>query len=171
MVASCEARRRRPPTSTRLPTTPFRSDAAVPNGTSIAFLAEYGGAAALFAADAHAPVLVASIKRLLRDRGLDRLAVDVFKVSHHGSQNNVSAELLALLDCRRYLLSSNGDYFCHPDREAVGRIVKFGVRTPSLHFNYKSRYNDVWARARSPGAIRVRRALSRGGRAPVFRCR
>ena len=63
---------------------------------------------------------------LLRKRGIDRLKLDVLKVSHHASQNNLSKDLLALLDCRRYCISTNGDYFCHPDREAVGRIVKYG---------------------------------------------
>jgi hypothetical protein len=138
-----------PSTSTdvdELAAVPFSSDAGVPNGTSIALLAEYRGAAALLGADAHAPVLAASIERLLRERGLDRLRADVFKLAHHGSRNNISADLLRLLDCRHYLLSSNGDHFCHPDREAIARIIKFGGERPSLHFNYKSRYNEVWAR-------------------------
>jgi hypothetical protein len=125
---------------------PFKGDAGVPNGTSIALLAEYGGAAALLAADAYAPVLSASIKRLLEQRGKQRLKLDALKVAHHGSRNNLSVELLALVDCPQYLLSSNGDYFCHPDREAIARIVKYGGERPSLHFNYRSRYNEVWER-------------------------
>jgi len=72
--------------------------------------------------------------------------VDVFKVAHHGSQNNTSVELLGLIDCHHYLLSSNGDHFCHPDRETIGRILKYGGAAPSLHFNYRTRYNEVWDR-------------------------
>ena len=49
----------------RSPTRTFGGDNGAPNGTSIALLAEFGGASALFAADAHAPVLVESIKTLL----------------------------------------------------------------------------------------------------------
>jgi beta-lactamase superfamily II metal-dependent hydrolase len=124
----------------------FAGDKGVPNGTSIAVLAEFGGAAALLAADAHAPVLGASIQTLLRQRGGKRLRLDAFKVSHHASQNNLSSELLQLLDCRRYLVSTNGDHFCHPDREAIGRIIKYGGDRPALHFNYRSKYNEVWER-------------------------
>ncbi len=126
---------------------PFGGDNGAPNGTSIALLAEFGGASALLAADAHAPVLVESIRTLLRQRGAKRLKLDVFKVSHHASQNNVSTELVQLLDCPRYIMSTNGDHFCHPDRQAVARLIKYGKsdgNPPALYFNYKSRYNEVW---------------------------
>jgi hypothetical protein len=137
-----------PSTSTdvdQLADTPFNGDAAVANGSSIAFLAEFGGASVLFGADAYAPTLVTSIQRLLEDRGLDRLPLDAFKVPHHGSQNNLSSDLLKMLACRNYLFSSNGDHFCHPDRQAVARIIKYGGYQPSLHFNYRSRYTEVWS--------------------------
>jgi len=138
-----------PSTSTnvdKLADTPFAGDAAAPNGSSIALLAEFGGASALLGADAHAPVVVESVRKLLRQRGIDRLRLDVFKVSHHASQNNVSTELLQLLDCKSYGVSTNGDHFCHPDREAIARIIKYGGKGPVLHFNYRTRYNDVWER-------------------------
>ena len=126
--------------------TPFGGDNGAPNGTSIAVLAEYEGASALLAADAHAPVLVASIRKLLakRPHSKAKLKIDLFKVSHHGSQNNVSAELVQLLDCPRYLLSTNGDHFYHPDRQAMARIIKYGGDEKRIYFNYKSHLNDVW---------------------------
>jgi beta-lactamase superfamily II metal-dependent hydrolase len=126
---------------------PFSEDAGAPNGSSIALLAEFGGAAAVFAADAYPSVLAASIRRLLRQRGKKRLKLDAFKLAHHGSKNNLSVELLDLIDCPTYLLSSNGDYFCHPDRQAVARVVKHGGTRPALHFNYRSGFNNVWERA------------------------
>ena len=96
-----------PSTSTdvdKLADTPFASDAAAPNGSSIALLAEFGGASALLGADAHAPVLVKSVRKLLRQRGVERLRLDAFKVSHHASQNNLSHRAPAaprLQDVRR----------------------------------------------------------------------
>ena len=128
---------------------PFNGDKAAPNGTSIAVLAEYQGKAALLAADAHAPVLVDSIRKLLVARKQERLKIDAFKASHHASRNNVSTELVSLLDCPRFLISTNGSHFYHPDREAIARIIKYGKsggRNPELIFNYRSQYNDVWER-------------------------
>jgi beta-lactamase superfamily II metal-dependent hydrolase len=124
--------------------TTFDADDGAPNGTSIAVLAEFGGARALLAADAHAPVLVASIRRLLQQRGETRLKIDAFKVSHHASQRNISTELIELLDCRRYLVSTNGDHFSHPDRQAIARIIKSGGPRAELCFNYRSRFTEVW---------------------------
>ena len=107
-------------------------------------MAEFNGARVLFAADAHAPVLVESIKTLLRQSGDDRLKLDLYKVSHHGSQNNVSSELIELLDCPRYLVSTNGDHFFHPDRQAMARILRYGGERKTVYFNYNNRLNDVW---------------------------
>lgn len=127
--------------------TPFKGDRGAPNGTSIALLAEFGGASVLLAADAHAPVLESSIQTLLAQRHASRLTVDLFKVSHHGSQNNVSSTLIRLLDCSRYLISTNGDHFYHPDRQAIARILKYGGERKELLFNYNSRFNQVWGDA------------------------
>jgi beta-lactamase superfamily II metal-dependent hydrolase len=127
--------------------TTFGGDNGAPNGTSIAVLAEYEGAGALFAADAHAPVLVNSIQKLLAQRKVSRLKLDLFKVSHHGSQNNVSSELVQLLDCERYLISTNGDHFYHPDRQAIARILKYGGNKKTLYFNYNNALNEVWGDA------------------------
>ena len=54
-----------------------------------------------------------------------------------------------LLDCPRFLISTNGDHFYHPDRQAIARIIKHGKPgrgKPELIFNYRTRYNDVWER-------------------------
>jgi hypothetical protein len=128
----------------RLADVPFAGDPGVPNGTSIALLAEYGGASVLLAADAHAPVLVEAIRMLLRERNQEKLKVDLFKVSHHGSQNNVSAELVSLLDCHRFLISTNGDHFYHPDRQAIARILKYGAGEKTISFNYQNDCTEVW---------------------------
>lgn len=122
----------------------FAGDSSAPNGSSIALLAEFGGASVLLAGDAHAPILVESIRSLLRQRGAQRLKLDLFKVSHHGSHNNLSRELLDLLDCPRYLISTNGDHFYHPDRQAVARILRYGGDRKDLYFNYCNRFNEVW---------------------------
>jgi len=122
----------------------FTPDTAAPNGSSIAVLAEYRGKSALLGADAHAPLLVASIRKLLKQRGVKKLRLDAFKVSHHASQNNLNVELMRLLDCRNYLISTNGDHFNHPDREAIGRVIHYGGEQPRLWFNYRTALNEVW---------------------------
>ncbi len=123
---------------------PFKSDRTATNGSCIAFLAEYQGKACLFLGDAHSPILVDSIKRLLEKRGEEKLAVNAIKLPHHGSKNNMSRELIELLDCPRYFVSTNGNIFAHPDAEAIARIIRYGGRSPIIFFNYLSDIARIW---------------------------
>ncbi|HPT25850.1 MAG TPA: hypothetical protein PLZ95_05475 [Bryobacteraceae bacterium] len=123
----------------------FKSDTAKANGASIAMLAEFGNKAVLLAADAHSPVVEAGLKRLLKERGQNKLRLNAFKLAHHGSQFNNSPALIEMLDCPAYLFSTNGEKFNHPDPETVARILKArqGAKT-QLWFNYRSDENGVW---------------------------
>lgn len=125
---------------------PFKADPTAPNGSSIAFLAEYDGRSALLTGDAHAPVLETSIATLIRNRGHDRLPVDAVKLAHHGSKYNLSPALLALLDCRRFLVSTDGTSSSrHPDPVGLARIVTT-VPGAQLEFNYASEYTTPWSK-------------------------
>lgn len=122
-----------------------RPDNAKANGASIAFLAECAGKRCLFLADAHPDAVCASLERLLAERGLERLAVDAVKVAHHGSKGNTTDALMALIESPRFLFSSNGAQFKHPDREAVQRVIARSVHPqPRLYFNYVSDFNREW---------------------------
>jgi beta-lactamase superfamily II metal-dependent hydrolase len=126
----------------------FTPDPAVANSTSIALLAEFGGKRALLTGDAWAPVLEAGIGRLLRQTQAERLRLDVLKVAHHGSKNNTSSSLLERIVTARYLFSSSGAIFHHPDRQAVSRAIVAGARggvEVELCFNYRSVDNEAWA--------------------------
>jgi hypothetical protein len=129
---------------TALAGSPFRPDTSSANGSSIAFLAEYGGRSCLFTGDAFPAVLTGSLARLRQERGLDRLVVDAIKLPHHGSRRNVSAELVRSVTGRAYLFSTNGSVFGHPDPEAVARVIRFGSPAPQLVFNYRSEQNRIW---------------------------
>ena len=130
----------------------FEADTKEPNGSSIAFLAEYvdefdGGRAkaVLFTGDAHSPVVEESLRRLLAKRKRQKLTIDALKLSHHGSKKNTSSDLLGLLECRHFLFSTNGTKHNHPDAECVARVVApkplAGV---DLHFNYTTTFNEIW---------------------------
>jgi CHAT domain len=129
-----------------LASTETRKDSSIPNGSSIAVLAEFDGCAALLTGDAHADVLVKSIQQLQHERGLDgqKLKLDALKLSHHGSGNATTIPLLQAIDCPRYLVSSNGSTFYHPDREAIARVILHGGSQPTLYFNYRSKLNELW---------------------------
>lgn len=121
-------------------------DSSVPNLSSIAVLAEFGGRAVLCTGDAHADVLVASIEALQAARGRpgERLRLDALKLSHHGSANATTRPLLDAIDCHHYLVPTDGSLFYHPDREAIARVIVHGGEAPVLHFNYRTDLNAFW---------------------------
>lgn len=119
------------------------NDRAVPNGSSIALLIEHGGASALLCADAFPDVLVAQLKALAAGRGLQNLAVDLVKLSHHGSRANVTQALVVAAPARHYVVSTNNAYFRHPNDEAMARVIT-GVQAPVLWFNHDTEHNRRW---------------------------
>lgn len=122
-------------------------DRAVPNGSSIAILLEHQGASVLLSGDAFADVLVPELEALVAKRGLapgTPLAVDVLKLSHHGSRANVTSDLLKAVDARHHVVSTNNAYFKHPNAEAIARVIT-GSRQPVLWFNYDTTQNRQWA--------------------------
>lgn len=134
----------------------FKSDKTPANGSSIAFLAEYADGekikTCLFTGDAHMDLLTHSVKRLMAEDERrvknGRLKLNALKISHHGSQKNLSKDLLDLVDCDKFLFSTNGQQFSHPDPESVARVIKYGRASsgadPEIFFNYKTEFNEFW---------------------------
>lgn len=118
----------------------FTEDKAEPNGSSIAFVAEYAGKRVLFGADAHPSVLINSLQR--PPFKASSLALSALKLPHHGSKNNVSQALLATFPADNYLISTNGQQFNHPDPEAIARVlVGRKAASKTLYFNYPAKVN------------------------------
>jgi beta-lactamase superfamily II metal-dependent hydrolase len=140
---------------------PFVEDDSEANGASIAFLAEFGGSSALFTGDTHATVLTAALRRLASERGVERVSVDAFKLPHHGSRFNLSRELMESVAADRYLFSTNGDIFRHPDPTAVARIV-VDRSDCELAFNYRTPETERWDSSRLRRRYRYRTVYPEG---------
>ena len=127
-------------------------DSSTANGSSIAFLAKFGGKSCMFLGDAHMKVVCASLRRLGATPE-NPLRVDAVKMAHHGSRNNITPEFFELVDAKHWLFSSNGDKFSHPDREAVQAVIAGSRRKPTLWFNYRTKFNKRWeSPSKKPGA-------------------
>jgi hypothetical protein len=122
-----------------------RRDPSVANGSSIVLLAEYRGQALLLAGDGHAPDMAAALDRLRAERRLQTaLPLAAFKLSHHASENNLTRELLEKIDCRRFIVSTDGSVHRHPDHLALLRILRYVTKRPEFLFNYRSDTTRPW---------------------------
>lgn len=123
-----------------------RLDKAEANGSSIALLIEHRGISVVLGADAFATVLAPALRQLAQARGASgAVSVDVLKLSHHGSNANVTRELFAAVQAKHYVFSTNGAIFNHPDDEAVARTILFGGREARLWFNYRNPRKARWS--------------------------
>jgi beta-lactamase superfamily II metal-dependent hydrolase len=128
-------------------------DGSEANGSSVAFVLEFEGKRLLLGADAHANVLAANLARYGAMVGEPRPRIDLFKLPHHGSGANLSKKLAAAVNCRRYLISSNGDNYSHPDNSAIARVVLGSPGKVTFYCNYDSPRTGPWvARGASVGA-------------------
>lgn len=112
------------------------------NSSSIALIIEGRDFKFLSLADSRAEIIEKSLKKLLYNDGDNKLKVDYMQISHHGSKNNTSNELLDLVDCSNFIICTNGGSgrSKHPDREVIARILYHPKRekkdTINLIFNY-----------------------------------
>ncbi len=100
---------------------PSAADGSKANAASIALLLEHDGKRALLTGDATSAELLGGLALL--DEG-ERAPVDLVKLPHHGSRNNVSRALVQAVDCPKWVFSSDGTTFRHPDAIAVSRVVR-----------------------------------------------
>jgi beta-lactamase superfamily II metal-dependent hydrolase len=128
----------------KLAAEPFVEDNAAPNGSSIAFLAEFEGKRILLTGDAHPGRIEASLRKLGWNEN-NRLPLDYFKLSHHGSKANTSPGLLQIIDCARFGVSTDGTRHDHPDAQTIARILKQDpLRPKQLIFNFRQPGTTIW---------------------------
>lgn len=114
----------------------YEPDDSATNGSSIAFVLKVDEKRVLFLGDAHAETIVDSLMELY-GKGNAPFWFDAVKLSHHGSYNNNSPELLKLVRCNNWLISTNGDKYNHPDLPTLAHIIANGNNhEPRLYFNY-----------------------------------
>lgn len=110
-------------------------DGSSTNGSSLAFIIEYKDKKLLFLGDSHEDIIFESLEKLKHEDY--NLKFDLMKVSHHGSNKNISNRLIDLIDCDKFLFSTNGSSHGHPDLETISKIVVKKVEyQKELLFNY-----------------------------------
>lgn len=116
----------------------FESDEDEVNGSSISFLLENNKKKLLFLGDSHSDCIETELKKYIKE-GEDKIKIDLMKVSHHGSKGNTSKELLDMIDCGKYIISTNGFKFNHPDKEVISRIINSNPnRYKEIIINYET---------------------------------
>jgi len=111
------------------------------NSSSLAFVLKTFDLSIFFMGDAH-PYLIKEQMEMIGYSSSKKLQVDLVKVSHHGSKNNTVNDILDMIDCERFIISTNGgsSTHTHPDRETIARIIHHPERVKSDYENQRKIY-------------------------------
>ncbi|MEL7338946.1 MAG: MBL fold metallo-hydrolase, partial [Bacteroidota bacterium] len=97
-------------------------DSSIANASSIAFLFTLRHKRILFLGDSHPSDIVQALQKAGYSKK-KRLKLDYLKLSHHASKRSISYELLALIDCQNFIISTDGSRHGLPHKEALARVV------------------------------------------------
>lgn len=122
-----------------------QDDSSAANGSSIAFVLEYDGRRLLLTGDAHAGVLTGNIARYGAMVGEERPRFDLVKLPHHGSGANVKDGLVTSWTAERFLISSDGAGYRHPDDSAIARLLLAASGPVTFYANYPAGGPGRWA--------------------------
>ena len=120
----------------------FEKEEELANAASIAFILRCEGLSILMLGDCYPQNVERYLKEVKGYSEENPLEVDFVKVSHHGSRNNTSNELLDIIKCNKFIISTNGgkNKTNHPDRTTIAHILCHQKRNREepihLYFNY-----------------------------------
>lgn len=118
-------------------------DKSVPNLSSIVVLASFADKRMLLTGDARGDKILAGLELAgLLTRG-GAMHVDVLKVPHHGSANNLDDDFFERITADHYVFSGNGEHG-NPEREAIEMLFNARGKQPfRLHLTYPVKEIDL----------------------------
>lgn len=108
----------------------------VVNDSSIAFFIEIKDKKLLFLGDSNPLDVHKSLCKYIKDEEIEELNFELVKVSHHGSKNNTIKDFFEKNSSKKYIISSNGRRFNHPDIECLSKIIVNQKQFKTVVFNY-----------------------------------
>lgn len=117
-------------------------DSSIGNGSSLAFIISDKSENFLFLGDAFSSVIEKGLSRF--GYSIDNpISARLVKLPHHGSKRNLFYSLLKCIKSDNFVVSTNGAYHKHPDKQLLSRIININ-RECNLYFNYKERMNMIF---------------------------
>ncbi len=113
-------------------------DKSVPNLSSLVLLAEADGKRMLLTGDARGDKIIEGLQLagLLGTAGDSTMHVDLLKVPHHGSSNNLERNFFERITADHYVFSGNGEHG-NPEREALEMLFDArGGAEFNVHLTY-----------------------------------
>ena len=111
----------------------FNEDKSVANISSISFILDLGTCKILMLGDTRSDIVTKSLNDLGYNKE-NKIIVDYVKLPHHGSANNLYYDLLEVIVCKKFIISTDGSIFNHPDKKTLARIIN-SIDNVEFYFN------------------------------------
>ena len=143
-------------------------DKSVPNLSSIVVLAKSGGKTILLTGDARGDKILQGLELAGALKKGGSIDVDVLKVPHHGSSNNLDNDFFQRIRAAHYVFSGDGEHG-NPERESLEMLFKArGAEPFEIHLTYPIAEIDVARQAdweKEQAKEKTRKAA--GGKQPL----
>ena len=111
-------------------------DKSVPNLSSLVVLAKADGKSILLTGDGRGDKILEGLELVELMQPGGRLHVDVLKVPHHGSSNNLDTDFFERIAAAHYVFSGNGEHG-NPERETLEMLLAArGDEDYAVHLTY-----------------------------------
>jgi hypothetical protein len=121
-------------------------DKSVPNLSSIVVLAEFGGKRMLLTGDARGDKVLEGLQlaRLLAPGKNSKIEVELLKVPHHGSSNNLDTDFFERIVAKHYVFFGDGEHG-NPERESMEMLLAARGEDAdfTIHFTYPVAEIDI----------------------------
>jgi hypothetical protein len=118
-------------------------DKSVPNLSSVVVLARAGGKTMLLTGDARGDKILEGLELAGELKKGQTLPVDVLKVPHHGSSNNLERGFFERITADHYVFSGDGEHG-NPERDALQMLFDAREAAPfAIHLTYPINEIDV----------------------------
>ena len=118
-------------------------DRSVPNLSSIVTLVKAGGKTMLLTGDARGDKILKGFESIGLLAAGGKMHVDLLKVPHHGSANNLTRGFFERITAQHYVFSGNGEHG-NPERDAVAMLLDArGTSAFEIHLTYPIDEIDV----------------------------
>lgn len=122
----------------------FEEDDSKTNGSSISFILKAGEQNFIFLGDAH-PTSITQGLAMLGYNADAPIKAEMVKISHHGSKGNTSPELLSVINCATFIVSTDATRHGLPNKTTFARIHSKNPDAIIL-FNYNSVIPSIYSK-------------------------
>lgn len=129
----------------KLNSLPFDSQVSLTNRSSIAFLFQYCGFTLLFLGDAAADEIEDSFMRLGYSCQ-NKIKIDYCKIAHHASKHNTSNQLIQMMDCHNFIISTHKTSQGRPSKECLSRIICNTKEPVTFYCNYNLNAESIFTK-------------------------